>query len=173
MYKTGSSAKDCNLYCLDGIMFRSLFPQRLSGTIMRTPEALNQFWIPELEDIHHYLTGINASALVGMGFVLAFTTYWLTCRQKATKPRVDHNQQSVELPVGGLSILPCCLIIQTPTHSTACVSGDPWFGLVFGGMFRRPCSVRSFNKHTKLVIFSHQFFFLWCETTLELLETKS
>lgn len=76
---------------------------------MQTPEALKQFWIPELDDIHHYLAGISTNALVGMGALLAFTTYWLAFtnywrafRRKTLKLRIDPNQQSVELPVGDL-----------------------------------------------------------------------
>lgn len=112
--------KDCNLYCPDEIMFMSLFPQRLSVTIMRTLEALNLFWIPELEDIHHYLAGISASALVGMGFFVAITTYWLTCRQKAIKLRVDLNKQSVELPVGGLYFAVWPDLTDSYTHYRTC-----------------------------------------------------
>lgn len=93
--------KDCNLFCPFEIM-TSFFPQRLSVTIMQTLEALKQFWIPELDDIHHYLAGMSTNALVGMGAFVALTTYWLAFRQKAIKLRVDPNQQSVELPVGGL-----------------------------------------------------------------------
>lgn len=98
-------------------------PHRLSITIMQIPEALNQFWIPELDDIHHYLASISTNALVGMGAFAALTTYWLAFRQKATKPRVDPNQQSVELPVGGLFsfifLVACCPIIDCPTKSHA------------------------------------------------------
>lgn len=92
---------------------------------MQTPEALKQLWIPELDDIHQFLAGMSANALVGMGAFVALTTYWLAFRQKAIKLRVDPNRQSVELPVGGPFILVCCLIIQTPTHLSACVTEDP------------------------------------------------
>lgn len=80
----------------------SLLPHRLSLTIMQSQEALMQSWIPELDDIHHYLAGISTNALLGMCAFAALTTYWLTFRQKAIKPRVDPNHQSVELPVSGL-----------------------------------------------------------------------
>lgn len=69
---------------------------------MQTPEALKQFWIPELDDIHHYLAGISANTLVGMGALVAITTYWLASRQRTLKLGFDPNKQSVELPVGGL-----------------------------------------------------------------------
>lgn len=97
---------------------------------MQTPEALKQFWIPELDDIHHYLAGISVNALVGMGAFVALTTYWLAFRQKATEGRVDPDQQSVELPVGGHFTLARCLIVQPPTHFTACVTGTQWVSSV-------------------------------------------
>lgn len=146
--------KDCNLCCPDEIMFTSLFLQRLCVTIMQTLEVFKQFWIPELDDIHHYLAGLSTNALVGMGAFVALTTYWLAFRQKAFKLRVDPNQQSVELPVGGLFILAHCLTIQSPTHSTACVTGDPWVSSVWSKMNVQDTqfSVHS-NKHSKLVSF--------------------
>lgn len=89
-------------------------PPRLSVTIMQTPEAHTQFWIPELDDVYHYLAGISTNALMGLGAFTALTTYWLAFRQKAIKPRIDPNRQSVELPVCGLLILVTSfLIIQT------------------------------------------------------------
>lgn len=84
-----------------------------------------QFWIPELDDIHHYLAGISANTLVGMGALVAITTYWLAFRQRTLKLGFDPNMQSVELPVGGLSILPRCPIVRTLTRpNAACVTGD-------------------------------------------------
>lgn len=68
---------------------------------MQTLEALKQFWIPDLDDINHYLAGISANALLGVGALIAFTTYWFASRKKAIKPHADLTQQSVELPVGG------------------------------------------------------------------------
>lgn len=72
---------------------------------MQTPEALKQFWIPELDNIQHFLGGMSGNALVGMGVLVALTTYWLASRHRAVKQRVDFSRQSVELPVGGLSTL--------------------------------------------------------------------
>lgn len=92
---------------------------------MQTPEALKQFWIPELDDIHHYLAGISANTLVGMGALVAITTYWLASRQRTLKLGFDPNKQSVELPVGCPFILRRCLIVQTLAHpNAACVTGD-------------------------------------------------
>lgn len=82
-----------------------MLPQRVSVTIMQTPEAHTQFWIPELDNVYHYLSGLSTNALMGMSAFTALTTYWLAFRQKAIKPRIDLNQQSVELPVGDLFIL--------------------------------------------------------------------
>ncbi|TWW58678.1 Long-chain-fatty-acid--CoA ligase 1 [Takifugu flavidus] len=72
----------------------------LSVTIMQTPEAHTRFWIPELDDVYHYLAGISTNALMGLGAFTALTTYWLAFQKKAIKPRIDPNQQSVELPGG-------------------------------------------------------------------------
>lgn len=106
----------------------SLLPPspRLSVTIMQTPEAHTQFWIPELDDVYHYLAGISTNALMGLGAFTALTTYWLAFQKKAIKPRVDPNQQSVELPVCGLFILVTCfLIIQTRARVQSECSGYP------------------------------------------------
>uniref|UniRef100_H3C276 Long-chain-fatty-acid--CoA ligase n=1 Tax=Tetraodon nigroviridis TaxID=99883 RepID=H3C276_TETNG len=67
---------------------------------MQTPEALKQFWIPELDNIQHFLGGMSGNALVGMGVLVALTTYWLASRHRAVKQRVDFSRQSVELPGG-------------------------------------------------------------------------
>uniref|UniRef100_H2V767 Long-chain-fatty-acid--CoA ligase n=1 Tax=Takifugu rubripes TaxID=31033 RepID=H2V767_TAKRU len=67
---------------------------------MQTPEAHTRFWIPELDDVYHYLAGLSTNALMGLGAFTALTTYWLAFQKKAIKPRIDPNQQSVELPGG-------------------------------------------------------------------------
>lgn len=82
-----------------------MLPHRVRVAVMQTPEAHTRFWIPELDDVYHYLYGLSTNALMGMSAFTALTTYWLAFRQKAIKPRIDPNQQSVELPVGGLFIL--------------------------------------------------------------------
>lgn len=112
----------CDLWCPDGITLMSLLPHRLRVTIMEIPEALNQFWIPELDDVHHYLASISTNALVGMGAFAALTTYWLAFRQKAIKPRVDPNQQSVELPVGGLFFFGGVLSDQRVSYKIVCIT---------------------------------------------------
>lgn len=70
---------------------------------MQAQDILRQLWIPELDDLHHYLSGLPTNALVVMGTFAALTTYWLAFRPKSMKPRCDPNHQSLELPVGGLS----------------------------------------------------------------------
>lgn len=145
--------KDCNLFCPFEIM-TSFFPQRLSVTIMQTLEALKQFWIPELDDIHHYLAGMSTNALVGMGAFVALTTYWLAFRQKAIKLRVDPNQQSVELPVGGLFMWRVAWSYNLLHTPTACVTGDPWVPSVWSKMNVQDTQFTAhFNKQSKMVSF--------------------
>ncbi|XP_063739977.1 long-chain-fatty-acid--CoA ligase 1a isoform X2 [Eleginops maclovinus] len=65
---------------------------------MQAQEVLRQLRFPDLDDFRHYMRGLPANALMGMGAFAAFTTYWLATRPKALKPPCDLGMQSVEMP---------------------------------------------------------------------------
>lgn len=71
---------------------------------MQAQEVLRQLRIPELDDLRQYLRSLPTNALMGMGAFAAITTYWFATRPKALKPPCDLTLQSVEMPVGDLSL---------------------------------------------------------------------
>ncbi|XP_077381454.1 long-chain-fatty-acid--CoA ligase 1a isoform X3 [Festucalex cinctus] len=64
---------------------------------MQAQEVLRQLRLPELDDLRQYIRGLPTNALLGMGAVAAFTTYWLSTRPRALMPPCDLTMQSVDM----------------------------------------------------------------------------
>ncbi|CAL1601303.1 unnamed protein product [Knipowitschia caucasica] len=65
---------------------------------MQAQEVLRQLRIPELDDVRQYIRSLPTHALMGIGAVAAFTTYWFATRPQALMAPFDLSLQSVELP---------------------------------------------------------------------------